>query len=95
MTHCTLLVSWILTEESLFSKNIASSYHVTNFLKIIVSQSDHKASIEHEVNIVYVVALPEQHLIFIHNSYLRAFDDKLVSIVADFSKHLMVQPDPL
>ena len=95
MTHCTLFVSWVLTKESFFSKNIASSYHVTDFLKIIICQSDHKASIEHEVNIVYVVALLEQYLIFVHNPYLRALDNKLVSIIANFSKHLMVQPDPL
>ena len=95
MTYCTLFVCWVLTKESFLSKDIASSYHVTDFLKIIVCQSDHKASIEHEVNIVYVVALLEQHLIFIHNSYLRALDNKLVSIIANFSKHLMVQPDPL
>ena len=95
MTHCTLFVSWVLTKESFFSKNIASSYHVTDFLKIIICQSDHKASIEHEVNIIYVVALLEQYLIFVHNPYLRALDNKLVSIIANFSKHLMVQPDPL
>ena len=90
MTYCTLFVCWVLTKESFLSKYIASSYHVTNFLKIIVCQSDHKASIEHKVDVVNIIALFEQDLVLVHNPYLGALNDEFVRIVADLGQYFMM-----
>lgn len=95
MAHCTLLVGRILAEEGLLAKNIASSHHVSYFLQIAVRQSDHQASVEHEVHVIDVATLLEQHLILVDHENLRAFDDEFVGVVAHFGQNLVVQPDSL
>ena len=91
MANCAFFILRILAKECLFTKNIATAYNISNLLLIWIRQGYHKASIEHEVYVVHILALFEQQLFIVNFADLWALNYELIRVVAYFGQYFMVQ----
>ena len=91
LCYCRLFVNAFRSKECLLTKDVSTSYDVTNPLLIRVLNGDHECPIEHKVDLSDALSLREQSLALLQLVDVREPNDDLVCVKAYLREHLVMQ----